>query len=457
MIGDDVIPNVSRLRPGVEVFEVAEHGEIRIDADRIFRGDKLFLDPSVEKAGYLAISLEAGRIKLRATSWVGFIPLNEHVAIQVRPRVPISVMDELLSHVSSNKQRIIPVGFHGYGHGQLRPSNLTDLLAGRLIHLSKVIRLNGLDFEFVPEILTGVTLSGAPIPIQTRLRQLATRNPTESVSRRWSRSVDTAANRVILAALSYLYLAYQRLGKVKGAPAMCSALAEAKTIFSRVTINDRRLKETALTPITKKAAARPEYAEASALAWTVFSGAGIDPTQPGGLRLNPVVINLEDTFECFLRTRLSSLLAVHHLGVFDGNINDAEGHQRKLYRQPKMEDARGIEVKPDLVITHNEKTLAVMDVKYRPYRGKVPDRSDVEQVVTYAAVYRARHAIIAVPQRPRDKPSIIRVGKVGNVNISVLAIDLNTDDLSAELAQAADQLLDRISPHLRSTPSSKNI
>jgi len=440
------LPHASR---GAEVYTVFEHGEIQIAPDRIFKGDKLVLDPAVEKAGYLAISLAGGRLKLRATSWVGFIPLNEHVAIQVRPRVPISVMHELLSHVASGKQRTIPLGYYGYGQGELRPSNLTDLLAGRLIHLAKLIRLNGLDFDFTPETSTGVTLVGPPLPIQTRLQQLITHNPTVSVSRAWKRTVDTPANRVVLATLSHLYLAYRRLGRAKGAPAMCSALAEAKTIFSRVHINDRLLKEIALTPMGQKCARRPEYAEASALAIAIFSGVGIDPTERGALRLNPVVVNLEDTFECFLRSRLTELLAAHGLGVFDGNINDAEGHQRRLYRHPKLREARNIEVKPDIVITHNKKTIAVMDVKYRPYGGKVPDRSDVEQVVTYAGVYGARHAIIAVPQRPQGKPSVIAIGKVGKVNVSVLAIDLNTTDLIGELGRATEQLMDRVAPHLR--------
>ncbi|MEA9586895.1 hypothetical protein VC279_15635 [Xanthomonas sp. WHRI 10064A] len=441
-------PNVQHLSLGAEVYEVLEHGEIRIEADRIFKGDKLFLDPAVEKAGYLAISLDAGRIKLRATSWVGFIPLNEHVAIQVRPRVPISVMNELLSHVSFGKQRTIPLGYYGYGQGELRPSNLTDLLAGRLIYLSKLIRLNGLDFEFVPETSVGTTLTGTPMPIQTRLRQMVTNNPMQSVSHAWKRTVDTTANRVLLATLSHLYLAYRALGRTKGGPAMCSALAEAKTIFSRVQINDRRLREIALAPMSKKAASRPDYAEASTLAMAIFSGVGIDPTERGALRLTPVVVNLEDAFECFLRSRVTELLTVYGLGVFDGNINDDDGHQRKLYQNAKLSEARNIEVKPDILITQGKNTLVVMDVKYRPYSGKVPERSDVEQVVTYAAVYRARHAIIAVPQRPHDSPSLVSIGRVGKVNISVLAIDLDTADLSGELDRAVKQLMERVAPHL---------
>jgi 5-methylcytosine-specific restriction enzyme subunit McrC len=441
-------PNLQQPSLAAEVFSVSEHGEIRIEADRIFRGDKLLLDPAVEKSGYLAISLDAGRIKLRATSWVGFIPLNQHVAIQVRPRVPISVMHELLSHVSSEKQRTIPLGYYGYGQGDLKPSNLTELLARRLIHLSKLIRLNGLDFEYVPETFRGTVLIGAPMPVQTRLRQLVTHNPRQSVSRAWKRSVDTKANRAVLATLSHLYSIYQAQGRVKGAPAMCAALAEAKTIFSRTHVNERRLRDIALAPMSERAASRPDYAEASALALAIFSGVGIDPTARGEIRLAPVVVNLEDAFECFLRARLTDLLSVYGLSVFDGNINDDNGHQRKLYRQVKLPEARSIEVKPDILIMQGKKTLAVMDVKYRPYSGKAPDRSDVEQVITYAGVYGARHAIIAVPQRPNEKPSVIAIGKVGMVSVSVLAIDLNTANLSEELAGAVEQLMQRVAPQL---------
>lgn len=64
-------------------------------------------------------------------------------------------------------------------------------------------------------------------------------------------------------------------------------------------------------------------------------------------------------------------------------------------------------------------------------------------------MYGSHHAIIAVPQRPQGKPSVIAIGKVGKVNVSVLVIDLNTTDLTGGLGRATEQLMERVAPHLR--------
>ncbi|MBB3344375.1 5-methylcytosine-specific restriction enzyme subunit McrC [Luteimonas sp. RC10] len=349
-------------------------------------------------------------------------------------------MGELLEHVAVNKQRVIHIGSVSYTTGQLRPQNLIDLLALRLVTLTKQMRLNGLDHSYRPTVVAGRTPVGSILPFATRVRQAFKGNRAESVSSAWIKTIDTPANRMVLATLLYLHRLYMRLGHSKGAPTMRAELGDGIEVFRRIEAGRQELSMLALTPIEGKAAKRPEYLEASSIARAVFGQAGIQPQATGLLSLSPVVFNLEDAFEAFLRTRLRDSLTESGLRVLDGNIKHPEGLQDVLYSEPKHKKAEGIPVKPDIVICRGSEVLAVIDVKYKPYGGGLPDRADVEQVVTYAQIYETNLAIVALPQRPPNAHPLIPIGRIGQTNIAVLAVNLNTNDLASEIEIVAGSI-----------------
>lgn len=424
----------------IRVYSAREHETLSIPPELIFSGGRLLLNSAIEKKGYLAISLKDGAVKLRATSWIGYIPLNEHVAIEIEPRIKIGVMRELLTHVPAHRQNIIPFGHFRYNEGDLKPKTLTDVLAHRLIALVGIARRNGLDAVYKPIISTGSSPLGGLMPMPTKLRQAVMHDPTQSVSRSWIRSVDTAPNRMLLAALRHLIGLYRARSSARDARALFSSLAQAATVFDRVHLHDGFIHGHAYAPLSKRVMNRPEYVEAAALAKAVFTESGIDPKGAGPMMLSPVVVNLEEAFEGFLRSRLSDELVRYRLSVFDGNREPAAGRRKPLYTLPKLSSAKDIVTQPDIVIEHEGKPLAVIDVKYKPYSGNAPDRSDVEQVMTYAAVYNVKKVLIAVPERPTGASMVIPIGQVGDVEVAVLAVDLDTNKLDEEISALAAAL-----------------
>lgn len=433
---------------GRAVYPTREHGELDLPAELIFRGDQLLLDEAVRESGYVTVSLRAGRFRLRTTSWVGLIPLNNAIAIEVEPRVPIRALDALLASISEARQRTILLGQQAYAEGAFSPPNLLDLIADRIVQIAKVIHLIGLDFVYLPSQVSGPHPVGTLLPFETKLRQAIVHDPAQSVSRTWRRSFDTQGNRIVLAVIRHLQNLYGSTSRRKGARKLGSQLAEAAAIFSRVTVRDWNLEREALSPLPRRISCRAEYVEAHALARAIFGGQGISLQAKGALNLQPIVVNLEDAFEAYFRTNLARELSSYGFQALDGRLAYPEGMKANLYSQAATAEIAAIDAKPDIVIAAGGVPQAVIDVKYRPYSGGPPVRADVDQIITYAAVYGARKALIAVPERPNGMPNILPIGKIGPTDVSVVMVDLNAENLTEELGLTAKALADYLTKSL---------
>lgn len=114
--------------------------------------------------------------------------------------------------------------------------------------------------------------------------------------------------------------------------------------------------------------------------------------------------------------------------VRDGNL---EG-KRPLYDQRKEPTAE-----PDIVMMSavNQNTV-VADVKYK---GR-PDRADINQVVTYAAVYRSKR-VVMIHQSDPGSSGHYDIGSIGDLELFGYGIDLAAPDYGSEETKMASYLL----------------
>jgi len=130
---------------------------------------------------------------------------------------------------------------------------------------------------------------------------------------------------------------------------------------------------------------------------------------------------MDEVFERYVRNVLRDGFASIRpdLRVLDGN---REG-KKLLFDAAPSEPA-----KPDIVIrAPDSSTPVVMDVKYRPASGK-PDRADINQVITYAASYRASIAVVVQPRAensPRNR--LMQLGNIVNLGVFQYVMDLGAD------------------------------
>ena len=70
------------------VYRVREYDPVDVPlSDLLNAKGRLRLNPDVESKGYFTVQLTKGAVRLQARGYVGLIPLNDRVVIDVKPRV----------------------------------------------------------------------------------------------------------------------------------------------------------------------------------------------------------------------------------------------------------------------------------------------------------------------------------------------------------------------------------
>lgn len=419
---------------GRRVFATEEHGEVSIPPELVFTKGGLDIYSEVAEKGLVAVSAKRDRLVLRATSWIGLIPINDAVALEVRPRVPIANLEEMLLTVVDVDRHVLDHHHLEYASGSTATPSLLDLLAMRLASLVQRIRIEGLDFEY-KRIEHKGQLVGAIKPWETAMLQRTRANPQLAVSTSWSRSVDTAANRLLKMAISSLLATFRGMQARQGQRKILAELAQAERMLAKVTLDHAFSFRMSTAPTIRRGARlRPSYAEALRLADVVLSQGGVVlRSRGGGVTLNPVLLNMEDAFEKYLRAALAREASREGvLSVRDGNLDPPVGGRSPLYRDPTSAAATKVKASPDIVLSNETGVLAIADVKYKPPKD-LPDRDDLNQVLAYALVYGVERVLLAYPRRRTAESHVERVGSVGDVDVSVARFDLNAADLGQEV------------------------
>lgn len=97
---------------------------------------------------------------------------------------------------------------------------------------------------------------------------------------------------------------------------------------------------------------------------------------------------------------------------------------------------------PDIVLKSvqtSDNSTIVIDVKYKSIE-KLPDRDDLNQIISYAASYSASHGILIFPANDKNPSGINLIGELPGVRFYALFIDLNNSHIEEEEALMASRL-----------------
>src|SRR5689334_13106941 len=78
------------------VLTVNEYEPLAVDYDELVVGGRLQIYDEVVGKGYFSVYARKDQLIFQAGNYVGLIPINERIAIDVRPRVPIRSLERLL-------------------------------------------------------------------------------------------------------------------------------------------------------------------------------------------------------------------------------------------------------------------------------------------------------------------------------------------------------------------------
>lgn len=409
-----------------KVFDAIEHEEVAIPQDLLVRDGRLSIFPEIAQQELFSIRYTKSELVFQAKGFVGVIPVNPEVTIDVRPRAPIQNLQRMLQLSEQNPRGLEALSRRYKVDGE-DADTWMRFLAAQFSAALKTIRQEGLYKRYEQRIVVSTTIKGRILMRDTVRRR--TRGDPRVATAHFARTSDIPENQGIRFAIRLLH---ERLSKSRLGPdvKLVRELAAHDRFFSGV--ESRHHPEASIDRlVSNMPPSRANSANAVSIAKVITNRSAVsvlgEPLH--GFEATPVVVNTAIAFEKYVYRVLSD--GITNYQVVDGNFNAPRGGARSLLMDADGNPS-GINATPDLLVfprganVSRERPLIVADCKYKIFKG-LPDRDSINQVLTYALSYGANLAVIICPATRPEVSSITYVGNAGEVALLVFAMDLGSD------------------------------
>ncbi|RQQ21300.1 hypothetical protein DF107_02625 [Burkholderia stagnalis] len=417
-----------------EIKIVKEYESVDVDASLFMNGAELLVYPEVLARDYVSIRWKKGRPVFFAGGYVGIIPVNDRLVLDVRPKVPLDNLERIIK--LSNHA---PYELHGlersYAVHNETTAPIEDFLIDSFLDTVDVVHESGMLRAYQRKNAQGDFPKG-------RLNISRTINLQAKGSRKvafsWSeRSIDTPPNQLVkLALLRALNTgSAERSKKRKARLALHLEYLEQVSECPEKDILEHPLIENLDTlPNT-----RDYYRPTIALAKLILLGGGIGFAAAGtDVFANSLLLDLDVAFEGYIRFILQDLnTTTTHYRVFDGNVAADAGRKKTLLSRSDFPEQIGksVEATPDVVIEKYAPPRLpaniVLDMKYKDTKA-IADRSDLNQLIAYAVSYTSDAAIFVFPSRSEDQRGLQCLGLIGGIPVYQYFINLGAANIYDE-------------------------
>ena len=404
------------------VYEGVERQELEIPLkDIIGERGEVSIYPEIQAHGYFDIRFRKNQLRLTAGQYIGQIPLNENVIIDVKPKVPFGNLVHLVGK-SGRRLSLLDFFTRTYANIKSQPANMFEFLCRCLsIELRWVIR-EGIYREY-REFERGTSMPrGRPLFSRT-------------IATRWSKGEfhrmdvsffqltnDTLHNRLIKYTIWYCLNHLHRVGSVD--PDLTKELSKYWALFSSVHLDRSR---SFLKPIletlshTKIPVIRRYYENIEQICLVIIQNVGFDLIAKGAdYETSSFVLDLADIFEAYVLALSKEVASKvdQSIRVLDGNTN-GKGYL--------FSNTRRYEAKPDVIIQHEGRTIAILDAKYKTRI----DESDRYQIIAHAVAFNTNIAIHVVPGSHSSKglESVGTLGVAEPINVYKYNLDIESESM----------------------------
>lgn len=399
-----------------------------VPLEQLLTDGQLDLDPA-GPGRYFTFQLRKSQLRLQALGYVGFVPINDRVAVDIIPRCPIANLGRVLS-IGGFAPTVIENFTRSYAVDAASLPNLRDLYAESLLNELRLIEAMGRLKEYEQREARTSSPRGRLL-LRATETQLAALGASATVRASWfERTSDVAANRCLKMATWLLARAYaQSANPTRTQRRLATQLNAAYGLFEDAALDPRFrfLDDPIVSGRLALPSTRSYYRNALDIARLVVRSSSLAFDRAGAdLQMPSVVIEMFKVFENYVRqTLVNASAGVADPAVLDGNRDG----KKDLYDTPPSDEAT-----PDIVINVAGSTVVVLDVKYKPADGK-PSRDDLNQVIAYGASYRAPVVVVVQPRAEGSlRTGLIRLGDIAPISVYQYVMDLNGDLFAAEAA-----------------------
>jgi 5-methylcytosine-specific restriction enzyme subunit McrC len=415
---------------------LAEYGKRRFDSADFVREGRVELNSEAQEKANVTFSWVDGGVRIQAGGMIGLVPLSDTVVLEVKPRVPVARLEELIRRSASAP--FVELSFNrGFTPVEQDFLSLDDLMAARFSEVLRELSFEGLFKTYARVTKQGTSPAGRILPAPTYLSLRTSLRPRAHFQS-FTRTIDNEINRLILAAGTMLLGTLE--AKRRGSSKLAIGLRSRLQVFEGVkAMPPDRFWRSEPVP-----ANRPILQQAVELSRLILMRCGVRFFGHGPVTLPSFVINMETVFENYVRRVLEGNPHLATFGILDGNLRPPKGAASNIFEVAGP--LGNHETKPDIVIKSDHRVLCVADVKYKPC-PKQPDRSNLEQVLVYALSYGAPCAVLMFPCSEGQATAVEFLGKLKDINCYKMTLQLMNPDLDAEemlFCKHLEQLLEGI-------------
>lgn len=397
------------------IFSAREREETAIPIDAVLRDGRIDIFPDVQRRDFFDVRFTGDRLSITAGKFVGLIPLNERVTIQVVPKMPIANLLAMLS-IANGDIVELDILQREYRTARLVPAPVASAIATAFLRALQAVEAAGLRKGYRRVVEAASILKGQ-LQIDHSLRSLWSRGITYSAVSAYSTlTSDVPENRLLRCACHALIRAHRKLGVLAGS---APTLARFDSLFAGAGVQLER-RGSLRGDVNGIAERQPVYRCALRLAHIILADYGVDLSRAGDdVSLSSFLLDLETTFERYVRNVLARRLDGYE--VMDG---------MKEGSKPLYDDRPEPRASPDVVIRGPDGGVLIAEVKYKSSEK----RDDIDQVLAYALSYRAPVVLLVLPAQSSGDRGVSHVGIVDGVRVLRFRFDLSADDLNSSEA-----------------------
>ena len=363
---------------------------------------------------------------LRATKFVGTIPLTRRISVRVIPRATVANLSHMLV-----RSGVIPSAVAGFARGYLprfESANDVERMYGQSL-------VKGVDDVVRRGLMKGYIRAGNPPPWRGRLLVSDTVRRYASKGIRYRHEFDhqllslsTVENMSLKMALRQVEAWYREH-------------ASGKAMFNEVSLALRRLADVEtwkgdVAHLVMKLgegihglpSAYDYYREPLWTAYVVLQSVIPEMDQSGFVSLDSLIIDMSMVFESFVRRELAKRLRGQGYMVVDGNRNPGW----------LFEDRRKYRVQPDICIRDKKGIQGLLDVKYK----KQPKEGDRYQVIAFMEAMDVKVGGFVVPSAGEGTTVTYLGTTKGGKRLYCFYYNLAAQDIDGEVDRLGSDVLE---------------
>jgi 5-methylcytosine-specific restriction enzyme subunit McrC len=396
------------------IYRAQERQQTGIPISLLLTDGALDINPEIQSSKYFDVSLNKTELIIRAGKFVGFVPLNDRVGLEVSPKFPRANLMRML-FVAGNDVQLLEYAEREYDFDDsaFHVPPLLRAIAGTFARAAADIETEGLLKRYIP--ITGSDTPRGRINLERTIQDHWSRGHRHKLtSTAATLTADIPENQLLLTA-TLVFLRYINSFESQLHISTVTSLAHFAELLERAiaptTTRESRALRINVTGRT------PAYKRAIAIASAFLAGRGVIVPDAGTeITLSSILIDMESLFEQYVRTILRHSLMPRV--VLDGNRTAAK---------PLFDDRPKPQAQPDIVVKSAGAIALVGDVKYKPRYS----REDINQVVTYALSYRCRKAMIFLPSVDNTDPVCEVIGHISEITLYAARLKISSEAVDA--------------------------